>query len=84
VYWNAAGPAAENVSYEVSFVWSNDGPCGQPPSTNNSGHCLILQPVEVRIGGNRPGQGFAGNVRAYKLCEPSIPGSCSPVTVPNP
>jgi Flp pilus assembly protein TadG len=85
ITWIApGGKYANNQTFKVSFDWSKAGECGVPPAGNNSGHCLILQPVEVRIGGHRPGEGFAGNVRAYKLCEPSIPGSCSPVTVPNP
>jgi Flp pilus assembly protein TadG len=85
ITWLPAGPAMENQSYNVKFNWSTAGACGVPPSNNNSGHCMILQPVEVQIGGTHPGQGVpSSNVRAVKLCEPTIPGSCSPVSVPNP
>jgi hypothetical protein len=63
----------------------NEGPCGIPPANNNSTHCLVLQPVEVKIGQGCPGCGSPNsNVRSYKLCEPSIPGSCDPITVPVP
>ena len=85
VTWLPAGPAQENQSYNVKFDWSTAGACGVPPSNNNSGHCMILQPVEVQIGGTHPGTGTPdSNVRAVKLCEPTIPGSCSPVSVPIP
>ena len=84
VTWIASGPANENQNYAVWFDWSINGKCGIPPAGNNSGHCMILQPVEVQIGGSHPGGGVDSNVRAYKLCEPSIAGSCSPVNVPIP
>jgi Flp pilus assembly protein TadG len=85
VTWNSAGPARDNATFRVSFDWQVGGACGVPPAGNNSGHCLILQPVEVRIGGSQPGTGSPNsNVRAYKLCEPSIPGSCNPIAVPIP
>jgi Flp pilus assembly protein TadG len=72
--------------FNVSFNWSQGGQCGGAAvaAGNNSGHCLVLQPVEVKIGGSHPGGGTDSNVRAYKLCEPSIPGSCDPVNVPIP
>ena len=56
----------------MSFDWSTSGKCGVPPSGNNSGHCIILQPVEVQIGGSHPGGGIDSNVRAFKLCDPTI------------
>ncbi len=85
VTWNVAGPAKDDANFTVSFDWQTAGACGVPPGVNNSGHCLILQPVELRIGGIAPGGGNPNsNVRAYKLCEPTIPGSCSPITVPIP
>jgi hypothetical protein len=84
ITWLPAGPANENQSYNVSFNWSTGGACGVPPSNNSSGHCLVLQPVAVHIGGSHPGGGGDGNVEAFKLCDPSIAGSCSPVNVPNP
>jgi Flp pilus assembly protein TadG len=88
ITWLPSGPANENQDYNVSFDWSTSGKCGIPPSGNNSGHCIILQPVQVQIGGSHPGGGI-GNVRAFKLCEPNpdlVSGgdSCSPVIVPKP
>ena len=36
---------------------------------------MILQPVEVQIGGSHPGAGtLDSNVRAVKLCESDDPG----------
>jgi hypothetical protein len=84
VFWNSAGPAPENQNYDVSFDWSNDGPCGTPPG-NNSAHCLVVDYVDQAIGGSAPGQGDPNsNIRAYKLCEPSVPSTCAPITVPVP
>jgi hypothetical protein len=77
ITWNSGGPAPEQP-YKITFDWSTGGKCGVPPSNNNAGHCIILQPVQVQIGGSHPGGGI-GNVRAFKLCDPSIPGSCKPV-----
>jgi hypothetical protein len=85
ITWSRSGPADEGQSFTISFDWQNAGPCGIPPSGNNSGHCLVLQPVEVRIGGSGPGTGSPNsNVRSYKLCEPSISTSCDPVPVQGP
>jgi len=83
ITWIAAGPANENQPFKISFDWSTNGKCGIPPN-NNSAHCIVLQPVEVKIGGSHPGGGVDSNVQAFKLCDPSIAGSCSPVNVPNP
>jgi hypothetical protein len=83
VSWNVNGPAADNSSFDVMFDWQIGGACGIPPSGNNSGHCLILQPVDVQVGGSGPGTGSPNsNVRSYRLCDPAIPGSCDPITVP--
>jgi Flp pilus assembly protein TadG len=80
VSWNISGPAQDNASFDVVFDWQIGGACGVPPSGSNSGHCLVLQPVEVRIGGSGPGGGSSdSNVRSYKLCEPAIFGSCAPL-----
>ena len=84
ITWLPGGPANENQNYKVTFDWTTGGKCGVPPAGSNSGHCIILQPVEVKIGGSHPGGGGAGNVEAFKLCDPSVAGSCSPVNVPNP
>jgi hypothetical protein len=85
VLWNNAGPAPENQNYQVSFDWSNDGVCGIPPSGNNSGHCLVVEFVDIAIGGGGPGQGDPNsNIRAYKLCEPTVASTCAPINVPVP
>jgi hypothetical protein len=37
------------------------------------------------VGGTNPGQGDPNsNLRAVKLCDPSIAGSCGSISVPNP
>jgi Flp pilus assembly protein TadG len=82
ISWSRPGPAQEGQDFRIAFDWRNAGPCGIPPG-NNSGHCLVLQPVEVRIGGSGTGNGSPNsNVRSYRLCEPSVPGSCNPIPVP--
>jgi len=85
ISWNVNGPAQDNASFDVKFNWQTGGACGIPPAGNNSGHCLILQPVEVQVGGSGAGTGSPdSNLRSYRLCEPAIPGSCAPITVPVP
>jgi|1185.fasta_scaffold17499_2 Flp pilus assembly protein TadG len=81
ITWLRSGPPQD---YKVTFDWSTSGKCGVPPSPSNSGHCIILQPVEVQIGGGDAGGGIDSNVEAVKLCDPSIAGSCGLVNVPNP
>jgi Flp pilus assembly protein TadG len=82
--WNAAGPAAENQPYDIAFDWVLYGPCGPAPG-NNSGHCMVVQVTNVQVGGTNPGQGDPNsNLRAVKLCDPSIAGSCGSISVPNP
>jgi hypothetical protein len=82
--WNASGPAAENQPYDISFQWVLNGPCGAAPQ-GNSGHCMVVQVVEVQVGGTNPGQGDPNsNLRAVKLCDQAITGSCGSVIVPNP
>jgi hypothetical protein len=81
--WNAAGPSPEQ-DYRVSFHWEIFGPCGQAPPSN-SGHCMVVEVVDVQVGGTNPGQGDPNsNLRAVKLCDPSIAGSCGSISVPNP
>jgi Flp pilus assembly protein TadG len=84
VTWVTSGPANENQTYTLSFDWQKGGQCGIPPSGNNSGHCLIVEVVDVQIGGTNPGGGGDpnSNLRAVKLCDPVVTGSCAPVTVP--
>lgn len=83
LYWNPAGPAPGDESYTLEFDWSMGGPCGVPPAGNNAGHCLVIEVVEKQIGGSRPGEGNPdSNLRAYKLCDETINGSCDPIQVP--
>ncbi|MEX0983731.1 MAG: hypothetical protein WD096_01635, partial [Actinomycetota bacterium] len=86
IIWNSFGPIAETSPdrvYNVEFKWSNTGPCGTPPAGNNSGHCMVVEFVRVRIGGSGPGEGNPdSNLRAYKLCEPTIASTCAPIVVP--
>jgi hypothetical protein len=82
--WNAAGPAAENQPYDIGFDWVLYGPCGPAPG-NNSGHCMIVEVVDVQVGGGGPGSGDPNsNLRAVKLCDQAVAGSCDPISVPNP
>ena len=82
--WITAGQANENQNYTLSFNWAKGGLCGIPPSGNSSGHCITVEVVEVKIGGT-PGNGSPdSNIRAVKLCDERISGSCLPVSVPNP
>lgn len=83
IAWIPGGPAVEGQQYDISFDWAIEGPCGIPPTNNNSGRCVIAETVEFAVGGSLPGQGSGiSNVRAIKLCDPAIPGSCDPVPVP--
>jgi hypothetical protein len=69
---------------DVSFNWWVNGQCGPPPS-NSSAVCIKVETVEVRVGGGSPGNGSPlSNLRAVKLCDQSVSGSCAPINVPNP
>jgi hypothetical protein len=70
----------------VKVTWDafHNGACGTPPAGNNSGHCLVVKVEDVTIGGSGPTNNGNGNIRAYRLCEPAVPGSCLPFTVPPP
>ena len=84
VLWNTPGPASDTGNKNVSFSWINDGPCGIPPG-NNSSHCLVVDYVDIQIGGSGPGGGDPNsNIRAYKLCEPTVASTCAPISVPVP
>jgi len=84
VVWNIGGPAQDNQNYNVSFSWIADGPCGIPPG-NNSSHCLVVDYVDIQIGGSGPTNGPSNsNIRAYKLCEPTSASTCAPINVPVP
>ena len=84
VTWIPAGPANENQNYTIKFNWAKGGICGVPPAGNASGHCITVEVVKVKIGGT-PGNGSPdSNIKAVKLCDQTVAGSCQPVTVPNP
>jgi hypothetical protein len=70
----------------VKVTWDalHNGACGTPPAGNNSGHCLVVKVEDVTIGGSEPTNNGNGNIRAYRLCEPAVSGSCNPFTVPVP
>jgi Flp pilus assembly protein TadG len=74
---------ASNTKLDISFDWSVPGQCGTPPP-NSSAVCIKVKTVEVRVGGGNPGNGSPfSNLRAVKLCDEKVPGSCDPVNVPN-
>jgi Flp pilus assembly protein TadG len=71
----------------VNITWDavTGRPCGTPPSGNNSGHCMVVEIVDVQVGGGGPGSGDPNsNLRAVKLCDQAVAGSCDPISVPNP
>jgi hypothetical protein len=83
VTWYGPGPAGDNRNYRIQFDWQTAGACGVPPSGNNSGGCLVVEVVDVQVGGSGPGGGDPNsNLRAIALCDPAIDGSCDPVNVP--
>jgi Flp pilus assembly protein TadG len=84
VTWIPGGPANEGQNYTIKFDWAKGGLCGVPPAGNSSGHCITVEVVKVKIGGT-PGNGSPdSNLRAVKLCDQAVTGSCQPVSVPNP
>jgi Flp pilus assembly protein TadG len=72
--WNAAGPAAENQPYKITFDWQQDGPCGPQPS-NASGFCMIVQWDSFQFGNGGSG-GINLGVLGTRLCDLTIAGSC--------
>jgi Flp pilus assembly protein TadG len=72
--WLPAGPATEGQPYEIDYTWSNSGPCGPPPS-NASGHCLAVSWQGIQFG-NGPLGGMNLGVRAVRLCDLPVSGSC--------
>jgi Flp pilus assembly protein TadG len=86
-------PVAHTITWKdgaktgVNITWDSVSgrPCGTPPSGNNSGHCMVVEVVDVQVGGGCPGCGSPdSNLRAVKLCDQSVSGSCDPIAVPNP
>ena len=69
----------------IQFDWSLAGRCGTPPG-NASAVCILVKTVDVRVGGSSPCPTCSplSNIRAIKLCDPSIAGSCNGITVPTP
>jgi len=66
----------------IQFDWSLDGNCGPPPA-NSSAVCIKVKTVAVRLGGSAPCPSCTplSNIRAVKLCDPSVAGSCNGVAV---
>jgi Flp pilus assembly protein TadG len=69
----------------IEFDWSLAGRCGTPPG-NASAVCILVKTVQVRVGGASPCPTCSplSNIRAIKLCDPSVAGSCNGITVPTP
>jgi hypothetical protein len=67
----------------IQFDWSIPGRCGTPPG-NQSAVCILVKTVEVRVGGSSPCPTCSplSNLRAVKLCDPAVPGSCNGINVP--
>ena len=70
---------------KIQFDWSLAGRCGTPPG-NASAVCILVKTVEVRVGGSSPCPTCSplSNIRAVKLCDPSVAGSCNGISVPTP
>ena len=68
---------------KIQFDWSVPGKCGTPPG-NASAVCIQVTTVEVRVGGGGPCPSCSplSNLRAVKLCDPSVAGSCNGINVP--
>jgi Flp pilus assembly protein TadG len=68
---------------KIQFDWSMAGECGTPPS-NSSAVCIKVVTVAVHVGGSGPCPGCSplSNIRAVKLCDPVVTGSCNGINVP--
>jgi Flp pilus assembly protein TadG len=79
ITWNGADQADLNISFD----WWVNGKCGQPP-TNSSAVCIQVTTVAVHVGGSNPCPLCSpfSNIRAVKLCDPAVTGSCNGVNVP--
>jgi hypothetical protein len=66
----------------INFDWAVNGNCGPPPN-NSSAVCIKVLTVAVRLGGSNPCPTCSplSNIRAVKLCDPSVAGSCNGVNV---
>jgi hypothetical protein len=75
------GPSSP-PNIKIQFDWSIPGQCGTPPN-DASAVCIVVETVAVRLGGNNPCPTCSplSNIRAVKLCDPSIAGSCNGVAV---
>jgi hypothetical protein len=77
--WKPTSPAQRT---NIGFDWWIDGQCGPPPA-NSSAVCIKVKTVEVRVGGGEPNGGSPlGNLRAVRLCDETVSGSCNPIAVP--
>jgi len=67
---------------EIDFNWSIPGQCGTPPN-DSSAVCIKVETVSVRLGGNNPCPTCTplSNIRAVKLCDPTVTGSCNGLAV---
>jgi len=75
----AAGQNEDRDDLVISFQWSNDGICGPAPA-NASARCLVTSWQGDTVNGTCPNCGFDFGVRAIKLCDFDIAGSCTDPT----
>jgi Flp pilus assembly protein TadG len=79
ITWNGA----DQANLDISFDWFVNGKCGQPPP-NSSAVCIQVVTVAVHLGGSNPCPTCSplSNLRAVKLCDPAVTGSCNGINVP--
>jgi hypothetical protein len=77
----AAGQNENRDDLQLSFDWSNDGICGPAPN-NASARCLVVSWQGDTVTGTAPNLGWDFGVRAIKLCDFDIAGSCTVPTGP--
>jgi len=70
---------------KIQFDWSIPGQCGTPPG-NSSAVCIKVVTVAVHVGGSNPCPTCSplSNIRAVKLCDPAVTGSCNGINIPTP
>jgi Flp pilus assembly protein TadG len=75
------GPNSSKLN--IDFNWWINGQCGPPPG-NSSAVCIKVVTVAVHVGGSNPCPTCSplSNIRAVKLCDPVVTGSCNGVNVP--
>ena len=84
VTWVTSGPANENQTYTLSFDWQKGGRVRDSALGQQLGPLLDRRGRRRADRGNEPWRWRDpnSNLRAVKLCDPAVTGSCAPVTVP--